>query len=119
MVYLVEMWVNQHHSHTRVWEDTEVDKTMADPPSGKGRRLILLHAGSKDGFLPAECKLLFVGQTNSADYHSEMNCDHFEEWWECSLLPNLPVGAVIVMDNASYHARQTDEARGKPTCRRG
>ena len=63
IVYLDEMWVNQHHSCTRVREDTEVHKTMADPPSGKGRRLILLHAGSKDEFLPAECKLLFVGRT--------------------------------------------------------
>ena len=50
-----------------------------------------------------------LGKKNDANYHSKMNAMDFEEWWECHLLPNLPAGAVIVMDNASYHTRVTNE----------
>ena len=80
IVYLDETWVNQHHSRVRAWEDTEEERTMAETPSGKGKRLILLHVGSNEGFLAEECKLLFVGRKDSADYHAEMNSEHFEEW---------------------------------------
>ena len=80
IVYLDETWVNQHHSRVRAWEDTEEERTMAETPSGKGKRLILLHVGSNEGFLSEECKLLFVGRKDSADYHAEMNSEHFEEW---------------------------------------
>ena len=75
----------------------------------KGKRLIILHAGYKGGFLP-ECSLVFVGKTNSADYHDEINGDHFEEWFEHNLLPNLPAGAAIVMENAPYHTVKTQES---------
>ena len=52
----------------------------------------------------------FVGQKNSADNHDEMNGTHFEEWFEHKLLPNLPAGAAIVMDNAPYHSIKTKES---------
>ena len=45
----------------------------------------------------------FVGKSNSIDYHDEMNGGHFEELIEHKLLPNLPTGTAIVMDNAPYH----------------
>ena len=54
---------------------------------------------------------MFVGNTNSADYHNEMNAAHFQEWWQTKLLPNLPPGAVIVMDDAPYHTVKTDSSR--------
>ena len=106
IVYLDETWVNQHHTRSRSWGDESEGAAIPEPPSGKGKRLILLHAGCSKGFLP-DCLLLFVGKKDTADYHSEMNAQHFEEWWECNLLPNLPAGAVIAMDNASYHTRKT------------
>ena len=40
-----------------------------------------------------------------------MNGDHFVEWFEHKLLPNLPVGAAVVMDNAPYHTIKTKESR--------
>ena len=113
VVVLDETWVNSHHTVSRQWYDEGAAEERCQPheaPSGKGKRLIILHAGTKDGFLP-DCELVFVGNTNSADYHDEMNAAHFQEWWQTKLLPNLPPGAVIVMDNAPYHTVKTDSSR--------
>ena len=71
--------------------------------TGNGKRLIVLHAGYKGGFLP-DGACVFIGKMTSSDYHDEMNGNHFEEWFEHQLLPNLPAGAAVVMDNAPYHS---------------
>ena len=71
IVYLDETWVNAHHTVSRKWYDRGVPAGAQQPseaPSGKGQRLIILHAGSKDGFVP-NCQLVFVGNTKSHDYH--------------------------------------------------
>ncbi|KAH6933851.1 hypothetical protein HPB50_018606 [Hyalomma asiaticum] len=59
--YLDETWVNAGHTEETVWTDTKVmsrqDAFRQDlstglrAPSGKGGRLIVLHAGSAEGFL--------------------------------------------------------------------
>ena len=41
-------------------------------PSGKDGRLIILHLGSKDGFLPG-CELIFGSKGILDDYHGDMN----------------------------------------------
>ena len=78
-VYLDETWVNQNHSKNYCWESND-GKGGLKVPTGKGRRLILCHAGSASGFIP-ECKWLFrsKGKDNNADYHNEMNGDSFRE----------------------------------------
>ena len=109
IVYLDETWVNAHHTVSYKWYDESADVDKIDPkeaPSGKGKRLIILHAGYEGGFLP-NCSCVFIGKTKSSDYHDEMNGRHFQEWWEEKLLPNLPEGATIVMDNAPYHTVKT------------
>lgn len=50
----------------------------------------------------------------SADYHEEMNFDHYIEWWSNSLLPNIPASSAVVLDNASYHNKQKD----RPPCKK-
>ncbi|KAL4136445.1 hypothetical protein QTP88_007993 [Uroleucon formosanum] len=60
--YLDETWVNAGETHSRTWRDSTVNSlrdafltglTMGQKePSGKGKRLIVLHIGSTDGFLP-------------------------------------------------------------------
>ena len=84
------------------------DTIPAEAPIGKGKRKIL-HAGYEGVFL-LECSLVFVGKTNSADYHDEMNGDHLEEWFEHNLLLNLPAGAAIVVENAPYHTVKAQES---------
>lgn len=71
-------------------------------PKSKGERLIILHIGSRNGFVP-DGELVFRSKKNSADYHDEMNGDHFGEWMQ-EILPKLEPGGVIVMDNAPYHS---------------
>ncbi len=69
-----------------------------------GERFIILHVGSKNGFLK-NCELVFRGKRVNDDYHKEMNSAVFEDWVQNKLLKYLPPKSVIVMDNASYHSR--------------
>jgi hypothetical protein len=38
-------------------------------------------------------------------YDGPMDSERFESWFGAWLLPSLPVGSVIVMDNASFHRK--------------
>ena len=42
-------------------------------PSGKGKRLIVLHAGTRSEGLIAGCDLVFLAKSKDGDYHQEMN----------------------------------------------
>ena len=111
-LFLVKTWVTAHHTVGSKWYDTEgtgKDAILREAPTEKGQRLIVLHAQCKDGFLPG-CALVFVESTNSAYHHDKMNDTHFNEWWEHSLLPNLPAGVVVVMDNVPYHTVKTQNS---------
>ena len=52
--------------------------------------------------------LVFTSKTNSADYHDEMNNEHYMEWLDEQLLPRLEGPSVIILNNASYHNKQKD-----------
>lgn len=114
--YLDETWVNEGHTVQKIW----VDETVTSPrqallqglstglknPTGKGRRLIVLHIGSEDGFV--ENGLLLFESKRTNDYHEEMNANIFEEWFE-KVLPTLEKECVVVLDNASYHSRKIEK----------
>lgn len=61
---------------------------------GKGKRLIVLHIGSEDGFVENE-RLLFKSK-KSRDYHEEMNGEMFTDWMK-NILPVLEPNSVIAM----------------------
>ncbi|XP_050064347.1 uncharacterized protein LOC126553236 [Aphis gossypii] len=110
--YLDETWVNAGDVAIRVWCDTTVKSSQAAfsqglstgavNPTGKGKRLIVCHIGSEDGFV-SDSLLCFESKKNTNDYHDEMNGDSFRDWLE-GVLPRLKDNAVIVMDNAPYHS---------------
>lgn len=62
LYYLGETWVNAGECTSKIWVDTTIESsrdafleglsTGAVNPSGKGKRLIVLHIGSEDGFVP-------------------------------------------------------------------
>ncbi|XP_072400186.1 uncharacterized protein [Diabrotica undecimpunctata] len=114
--YLDETWVNEGHTKDKVWVDCAIKNprqafvkglsTGLRNPSGKGKRLIVLHVGSELGFVN-EGVLLFEGR-KTEDYHEEMNASVFENWFN-SILQKLPKNAIIVMDNASYHSRKVEK----------
>lgn len=116
--YMDETWVNAGDCNSRIWVDkTVISRTDAfskglstgpTNPSGKGKRLIVVHIGNEDGFVPGGL-LCFESKKNTKDYHDEMNGEVFFEWLE-SVLPRLKDNAVIVMDNAPYHSVKIDKA---------
>ena len=72
-----------------------------------GKQLIILHAGSKDGWVP-NGSLVYQSINDDGDYHQEMNHAIFEKWFETQPLPNIPPDSLIAMDNASYHSRRKE-----------
>ncbi|XP_054279922.1 uncharacterized protein LOC128998016 [Macrosteles quadrilineatus] len=100
--FLDETWVNQNESKDKGWTDDSVKCTLASP-LGKGKRLIVCHAGGSSGWIKAP-PLLFQSK-KTGDYHEDMNSTVFEKWFFSTSIPVLPRGATIVMDNASYHSR--------------
>jgi hypothetical protein len=42
-------------------------------PSGKGKRLIVLHAGNREEGLIDRCDLVVLVKAKDGDYHQEMN----------------------------------------------
>lgn len=111
IVYLDETWINTNHTKPYQWVSSNSSQNRRIP-EGKGQRLIVLHAGSKEvGFIP-DCQLVFKSiSTDNRDYHCEMNSEIFQEWLLNRLLPALDRPSCIVMDNASYHNIKSDSSK--------
>lgn len=107
IIYLDETWINTSHSNSKCWVDSKGVGGFPTP-LGKGKRLIIVHAGSSEGFVK-EAKLSFVAKSDTGDYHNEMNSKHFEEWMLNKVFPNIPPNSVIIMDNASYHSVKSEK----------
>lgn len=107
IVYTDETYVHSSHTKPCSWSDGSKEGLKA--PISKGKRLIVVHAGSKDGFVP-NAGLIFQSDKKTGDYHSEMNFNNYSKWLFDKLIPNLPPRSVLVMDNASYHNMQYDKA---------
>ncbi|XP_050065224.1 uncharacterized protein LOC126554173 [Aphis gossypii] len=115
--YLDETWLNAGDCVDKVWADQTIRSkhdafnkgltTGVTNPTGKAKRLIIVHIGSHKGFVDGGM-LFFESKKNSADYHDEMNGDNFHEWFK-SILPRLDPNSVIVMDNAPYHSVRTEK----------
>jgi transposase len=100
-VYLDESYVNKNHSNDFIWYYGE-DGPWVQKPTGKGERLILMNAITKNGWVPG-AKLVFKSTRKTGDYHGQMNWELFKKWFTEKLLPNIPENSLIIMDNASYH----------------
>ena len=49
----------------------------------------MVHTGGEKGWGEG-AGLMFKSKMNSADYHDEMNHQHYMEWLTQQLLPNIP-----------------------------
>ena len=56
-------------------------------PSGKDKRLIVLHACNREEGLIDRCDLVFLTKAKDGDYHQEMNERTFLNWFENQLMP--------------------------------
>jgi hypothetical protein len=73
-----------------------------------GNRLIMLHVGGINGFLP-NAALIYKAGSAVGHCNGQMNAANFEKWTVEKLIPSLPAQSVIVLDNAPYHCLQIDE----------
>lgn len=107
-VYLDESYINKNHSNDNTWYFEE-DGIIIGKPTGKGDRLIIVDAITKDGWVP-NARLVFKASKKTGDYHANMNWDNFSEWFQEKLLKNIPENSLIIMDNAAYHNVLAEEA---------
>lgn len=115
-VYLDESYVNKNHSNDFVWYFDD-DGPWIQKPTGKGERLIIMNAITKDGWVPG-AKVTFKSTRKTGDYHGQMNQEIFTKWFREKLLPNIPADSLIIMDNASYHNVLTPLSAPTPSCKK-
>jgi transposase len=113
-VYLDESYVNKNHSNDFVWYFDD-DGPWIQKPTGKGERLIILNAITRDGWVPG-AKRTFKSTKKTGDYHGQMNQELFTKWFSDQLLRNIHEGSLIVMDNASYHNVLSTHSAPTATC---
>jgi hypothetical protein len=123
IVYTDESYVNTNHARMQTWySDIATEKNDVVRPSGKGKRLVLLHAFTRDGWLVHDnsvhndradqlsfsCELIYEAEKGDGDYHDNMNGGIYMQWLNNRLLvafnkryPHQKM--VLVLDNASYH----------------
>ena len=107
-----ETWANARDGIEKMWVEDDPraiggTKGGIRKPSGKGNRLIILHAGGENGWIHG-ANLVFQSKKVTGDYHDEMTSEHFEEWFHDSLMPNIQPNSLIVIDNAPYHSRRLE-----------
>jgi len=100
-VYLDESYINVNHSTPRTWSFAE-DGPWVHKPSGKGPRLIIVHAMTTAGWVQG-AQLVCQAKRRTGDYPGQMDFENFRRWFCRSFLPHIPAASLIVMDNAPYH----------------
>lgn len=115
-VYLDESYVNKNHSKDFVWYYDD-DGPWIQKPTGKGERLIIMNAITKDGWIPG-AKVTFKSTRKTGDYHGQMNQGMFTKWFKEKLLANIPDNSLIIMDNASYHNILSPLSAPTPSCKK-
>ena len=109
IVYMDETWVNQNHCTYYMWLPND-GSDAPKLPSGKGKRLIVLHAGTRSEGLIDGCDLVFLAKSKDGDHHQEMNIVVFLEWFENQLMPPaLKHPSLVWLDNAIYHNVKTEK----------
>jgi hypothetical protein len=123
IVYTDESYVNVNHARKFTWYHPEApEKDDVVRPSGKGKRLVLLHAFTQDGWLTRDstihngrvdqcalsCELIYEADKGDGDYHDNMNGSIYMQWLSNRLLPSFAARypgqkMILVFDNASYH----------------
>ena len=126
IVYMDESYVHQNHFPEKCW--FHPDRPQVTRPAGKGQRLIIVYAITKDGLLrycpagddkppcPGEfdsgiyptSEMIYRAKSARGDYHDQMDCDMFMLWMERRLVPAFEAkypGKIMVLclDNAPYH----------------
>jgi DDE superfamily endonuclease len=126
IVYMDESYIHAHHCTQKLWFSLSSATKNDVRGDGKGKRIIMMHAMTKDGLLEVEgvepsniltelyhsCALIFdevcVDGITPADYHDTINGDKFIGWIQQRLFPTVQKlypgkKMYLVLDNAKYH----------------
>jgi hypothetical protein len=90
--------VNANHSTPRTWYFA-AEGPWGHKPSGKGPRLIIVHAMTTAGWVEG-AQLVLQAKRRTGDYHGQMDFENFRRWFLDCLLPHIPAASLIVMENA-------------------
>ena len=135
LIWTDESYVNQNHIPGTTWihEAKKVER-----PTGKGKRLVILHAISADDFVceymdsgmgieegrygkdgtemkeRKTAEWIWPAKDAKGDYHAEMKGEGFEGWLKYRLVPAFEAKfpgkkMILIMDNASYHHEMNRE----------
>ena len=129
LVWTDESYIHQNHAPLTSWTKEGTGGAIGRT-SSKGKRLIFLHAITKDGPLvtrdnnntpiveggmsmePMKEELtaewIWPSKTKNKDYHESMDGHEFERWLKCRLIPTFKQNypnkkMILIMDNAPYH----------------
>ena len=114
IIYVGEMWVDNSLHFSKCWRTEEFLGVLQNKSS---HRLVIVHAGGKDGFLNS-AGLFFKSPTTNGDYYGQMNAVNFEKWIREKLLPNVPPNSVIVMEDIPYHGVESNKPPSKYSTRK-
>jgi len=114
-VYREETRVNKNHSGPFPWY-LEEDGPWVNTPSGKGPRLMLVHALTVAGWVQGAA-LVFEAAQRTGDDHGPMHWETFSTWFSEQWLPPIPPHARIILDNAPYHNVVVEDAFPTPKSR--
>ena len=126
IVYMDESYIHAHHCSQYLWYSLSSDTKNDVRGDGKGKRIIIIHAMTKDGLLQVSgvepsniltelyhsCALIFdevcVDGVTPADYHDTINGEKFIGWMQQRLFPTVQKlypgkKMYLVLDNAKYH----------------
>jgi len=126
IVYMDESYIHAHHCSQFLWHSLSSATKNEVRGDSKGKRIIIMHAMTKDGLLAVEgtepsniltelyhsCALIFdevcVDGVTPADYHDTINGEKFIGWMRQRLFPTVQrlypgKKMYLVLDNAKYH----------------
>ena len=126
IVYMDESYIHSHHCSQFLWHSLSSATKNEVRGDCKGKRIIIMHAMTKDGLLEVEgtepsniltelyhsCALIFdevcVDGVTPADYHDTINGEKFIGWMRQHLFPTVQQlypgkKMYLVLDNAKYH----------------
>lgn len=106
IIYMDETYIHSSHTTPYAWSDDTLQGLFS--PISKGNKIIIIHAGGEQGFVP-NAYIRFKSGQKSGDYHDAMNYKNYEKWLTEKLIPNLPPKSVLVIDNAPYHNNQLNK----------
>ena len=95
---MYERWVDNTLCFNKRWQSENMLRVLKNNSSS--HRLIIVHAGGKNGF---------VNGNTTGNYHGQMNAENLDNWIQQKLLPNITKNSVIVINNAPYHSVQENK----------